>query len=219
MHPPPIYPQLPHFHNHGLVIPFHFIWKEIFEECFSPHLSSKFQSSERDGALKERERESIEKKGNEKEKLQESLQIKRESQYFERRKTFQLQNLLTLVHFLPLHLTIFKTLSKIIWESFITLFGLSFNLAICMTWVVSFVFTHELHIFSFKRVGWKRNICWAKVRKHTPKRVPDCLRLRNHIIFVTIFSPMDFKKRLSRKGSTFQPSKTRWEKIHKMSMR
>jgi hypothetical protein len=37
------------------------------------------------------------------------------------------------------------------------------------------------------------------VRKHTPKRVPECLRLRNHIIFVTIFSPIDFKKRLSRR--------------------
>jgi hypothetical protein len=39
--------------------------------------------------LKERERKKNEKK--EKEKLQESLQIKRGSQYFERRKTLQLQ--------------------------------------------------------------------------------------------------------------------------------
>jgi hypothetical protein len=37
------------------------------------------------------------------------------------------------------------------------------------------------------------------VRKHTPKRVPEFLSLRNHIIFVTIFSPIDFKKRLSRR--------------------
>jgi hypothetical protein len=37
------------------------------------------------------------------------------------------------------------------------------------------------------------------VRKHTQKRVPECLRLRNHVIFVTIFSPIDFKKRLSRR--------------------
>jgi hypothetical protein len=36
------------------------------------------------------------------------------------------------------------------------------------------------------------------VRKHTPKRVPECLRLRNDIIFVTIFPPIDFKKWLSR---------------------
>jgi hypothetical protein len=39
------------------------------------------------------------------------------------------------------------------------------------------------------------------VRKHTPKRVPECLRLRNHNIIVTIFSPIDFKKRLSRRDT------------------
>jgi hypothetical protein len=39
------------------------------------------------------------------------------------------------------------------------------------------------------------------VRKHTPKRVPECLRLRNYIIFVTIFSLIDFKKRLSRRDT------------------
>jgi hypothetical protein len=45
--------------------------------------------------LKKRERKSIEKKrGRKKENLQESLQIKKGSQYFERRKTFQLQNFL-----------------------------------------------------------------------------------------------------------------------------
>jgi hypothetical protein len=37
------------------------------------------------------------------------------------------------------------------------------------------------------------------VRKHTPKRVAECVRLRNHNIIVTIFSPIDFKKRLSRR--------------------
>jgi hypothetical protein len=35
---------------------------------------------------------------------------------------------------------------------------------------------------------------------HTHKRVPEGLRLRNHIIIVTIFSLIDFKKRLSRRG-------------------
>jgi hypothetical protein len=39
------------------------------------------------------------------------------------------------------------------------------------------------------------------VRKHTPKRVPECLRLRNHNIIVTIFSLIDFKKRLSRRDT------------------
>jgi hypothetical protein len=62
MHPPPIYPQLPHFHNHGLAIPFHFNSKEIFEGCFSHRLSSKSPSPQRDGALKKREREKVLKK-------------------------------------------------------------------------------------------------------------------------------------------------------------
>jgi hypothetical protein len=82
MRPPLIYPQLHHFHNHGLAIPFHFIWNKILEECFSPHLSSKSPSPQRDGALKKREREreregeKVLKKEEEKENLQESLQIK-----------------------------------------------------------------------------------------------------------------------------------------------
>jgi hypothetical protein len=114
MHPPLIYPPLHHFHNHGLAISFHFIWKEIFEEYFSPRLSSKSPSPQKDGALKEREREReiLKKERKEKEKLQGSLQIKWGSQYFERIKTFQLQNIFTWVHFLPLHHTIFKTFPK-----------------------------------------------------------------------------------------------------------
>jgi hypothetical protein len=59
--------------------------------CFSARLSSKSPSPQRDGALKKKR----EKKTKEKEKLQESLQIKMGSQYFERKKTFQLQNLFT----------------------------------------------------------------------------------------------------------------------------
>jgi hypothetical protein len=51
-------------------------------------------------------------------------------------------------HSLPLHHTISKTPSKIIDKVFLTLFGPSFSLAIYITWVVSFLFTHELHIFS-----------------------------------------------------------------------
>jgi hypothetical protein len=68
--------------------------KRIFEGCLSPQISSKSPSPQRDNIEKrERERERKEKK--EKEKLQESLQLKRGSQYFERRKIFQLQNLFT----------------------------------------------------------------------------------------------------------------------------
>jgi hypothetical protein len=37
------------------------------------------------------------------------------------------------------------------------------------------------------------------VRNHIPKRVLECLMLRNHSIIVIIFSSIDFKKRLSRR--------------------
>jgi hypothetical protein len=51
------------------------------------------------------------------------------------------------------------------------------------------------------------------VRKHTTKRVPECIRLRNHIIIVTIFSPIDLKRgkvgETRTKGSIFQPPKIR----------
>jgi hypothetical protein len=50
--------------------------------------------------------------------------------------------------FLLLHHTISKILSKIIEKVFLALFGPSFILAIYMTWVVPFLLTHELHIFS-----------------------------------------------------------------------
>jgi hypothetical protein len=38
----------------------------------------------------------------------------------------------------------------------------------------------------------RRSICWAEVRNHIPKRVLECLILRNHS---TLFSPIDFKRR------------------------
>jgi hypothetical protein len=65
MCPPSIYQQLPHFYNHGLAIPFYFIWKENFEECFSPRLSSKSLLKETEH-WKKRERKSIEKRGRKK---------------------------------------------------------------------------------------------------------------------------------------------------------
>jgi hypothetical protein len=63
------------------------------------------------------------------------------------------------------------------------------------------------------------------VRKHTPKKVPEFLRLRNHIIFVTIFSPIDFKRRLSRRDiderfhlSTTQDKVRKFpQKLHEVS--
>jgi hypothetical protein len=36
---------------------------------------------------------------------------------------------------------------------------------------------------------------------HIPKRVLKCLMLRNHGVIVIIFSPIDFKMRLSRRDT------------------
>jgi hypothetical protein len=47
----------------------------------------------------------------------------------------------------------------------------------------------------------RRNIYFAKERNHIPKRVPECLMLRYHSIIAIIFSPVDFKKRLSRRDT------------------
>jgi hypothetical protein len=38
-------------------------------------------------------------------------------------------------------------------------------------------------------------------KPHTKKRVHECLMLRNHSIIVIIFSPIDFKWRLSRRDT------------------
>jgi hypothetical protein len=57
------------------------------------------------------------------------------------------------------------------------------------------------------------------VRNHIPKRVPECLILRNHSIIVIIFSSIDFKMRLSRRDTDerFHLSTTQDEvkKFHK----
>jgi hypothetical protein len=81
---------------------------------FSPHLSSKSPSPQRDEALKKkRERKSIEKREEgKKEKLQESLQIKRESQYFERRKYFNIKIFLRESIFSPSIIPFQKAFSK-----------------------------------------------------------------------------------------------------------
>jgi hypothetical protein len=47
----------------------------------------------------------------------------------------------------------------------------------------------------------RRNICLAEVRNHIPKRVAECLMLRNHNIIAIIFSLVHFKKRLSRRDT------------------
>jgi hypothetical protein len=88
-------------------------------------------------------------KNKRKEKAPRVTSNKRGSQYFERRKTLQLQrSFLMWWHFLPPPSYHSKTLSKIIEKVFLGLFGPPFSLAIYITWVVPFLFTHELHIFS-----------------------------------------------------------------------
>jgi hypothetical protein len=62
------------------------------------------------------------------------------------------------------------------------------------------------------------------VRKHIPKRVPECLMLRNHISNAIIFSPIDFKKRPGRRDtderfhlSTAQDKVKTPPKLHEVS--
>jgi hypothetical protein len=94
--------------------------------------------SSRDGAEKMRERKASKVSSNKGE-----VNILRGEISFNLKKSFSMWS-----HFLPLHHTISKTLSKIIEKSFLTLFAPSFSLAIYMTWVVPFLLTDELHVFS-----------------------------------------------------------------------
>jgi hypothetical protein len=115
--------------------------KKFLKKWFSPQILSEPPSP--------LEMEHEKKKKKKKRKAAIVSSNKRGSQYFERRKTLQLQKFFLMwFHFLPLYHTISKTLSKIIEKVFLSLFGLSFSLAIYMTWVVPFPLTHELHIFS-----------------------------------------------------------------------
>jgi hypothetical protein len=117
----------------------------------------KAPKSSRDGAerkkvlkkKKMKEREKKEKRKEEqKEKLQESLQIRGKSIFWEEKNTSTSKILFNVIPFSPPPSYHFKNLSKIIEKVFLTLFGPSFSLAIYITWVVPFLFTHELHIFS-----------------------------------------------------------------------
>jgi hypothetical protein len=82
---------------------------------FSSSFIIKISKSSKRRSIEKREREkSIEKRGRKKEKLQKSLQIKRGSQYFERRKILQLQNPFCMSPFSSPPSYHFKILSKII---------------------------------------------------------------------------------------------------------
>jgi hypothetical protein len=168
MCPPPIYPQLPYLYDHGLAVlacitpfwnmrppsistlnqstPFH-LKRSCWRSDFSPLISSKPPSSQETGhRKKERKwgRKSIEKRKKER-KLQESLQIKGKSIFWEEKNTSTSKILFYMIPFsTPI---ILKTFSKSL-RNFLNSFWPSFSLVIYMTWVVPFSFTHELHIFS-----------------------------------------------------------------------
>jgi hypothetical protein len=58
------------------------------------------------------------------------------------------------------------------------------------------------------------------VRNHIPKRLPECLMLRNHSI---IFNSINFKTRLSRRDTDerfhLSSAQDKVKKFHKSSMR
>jgi hypothetical protein len=141
MRPPPIFTL-------NQSIPFH-LKRSFWRSDVSPLISSK-PPRPQETEHRERERERKRKKNIEKRerKAPRISSNKSGSQYFERRKTLQLQKpfLYDSIFSPPsYHL---KDLFQIIEKVFITLFGPSFSLAIYMTWVVPFLLTHELHIFS-----------------------------------------------------------------------
>jgi hypothetical protein len=85
----------------------------------------------------------------EKEKLQVSLQIKGKLTFGEEKDTITSKILFDVNPFSPPPSYHFRNPFQNHWERFLIFFGPSFSLAIYMTWVVPFSFTHELHIFSF----------------------------------------------------------------------
>jgi hypothetical protein len=94
----------------------------------------KTPKSSADRAKKNREEE--------KEKLQESLQIKGKLTFWEEKDTSTSKILFDVIPFSPPPSYHFKNPFQNHWESFL-------SSAIYMTWVVPFFFSHELHIFRF----------------------------------------------------------------------
>jgi hypothetical protein len=152
MHPPPMYPQLPHLHNHGLAMlvciiplwnmrPLPVPWSHLKRSFWRSNFLLKYHQNpqvvKRRSKKRGRERKPPRVSSNKGE-----VNILRGERHFNFKISFSMWS-----HFLPLHHTISKKLSKIIEKVFLTLFGPSFSLAIYMTWVVPF--THELHIFRF----------------------------------------------------------------------
>jgi hypothetical protein len=130
-----------------MTMPFHVMpfEKRFLKKWFSSQISSKKTPSPQEKENRKKEKR--------KKKLQESPQIKGEVNILRGEKHFNFKEPFDVIPFSPLHPTISKTLFKIIEKVFLALFGPSFNLAIYITGVIPFLFTHELHIFSIYRVG------------------------------------------------------------------
>jgi hypothetical protein len=168
MRRPPIYPQLPHLHDHGLAIlayitpfwnmltpsistlnqstPFH-LKRSCWRSDFSTLISSK-PPSPKEIEHKKKEKKRKKKYWKKERKLQESLQIKGEVNILRGEKRFNFKKSFYMIPFSLPPSYHFENVFQIIEKIFLTLFGPSFSLAIYMNWVVHFSFTQELHIFS-----------------------------------------------------------------------
>jgi hypothetical protein len=129
MHPSPIFTL-------SQSIPF-YLKRSFSRSDFSPLISSKPPSPQEMEHIKKSERkeeEKVLKKKKERKKATRVSSNKRGSQYFNRRKTLQLQNFLFyMILFSPPPSYHFENLFQIIEKIFLTLFGPSFSLAIYMT--------------------------------------------------------------------------------------
>jgi hypothetical protein len=157
-----------HLHDHGLAIlmcktlfwnmrpppistlnqstPFH-LKRSCWRGDFSPLKSSK-PPSPQEMEHKKREKKRKKKYWKKERKLQECLHIKGVVNILRGEKHFNFKILFYMILFSPPPSYHFEKLFQIIEKIFLTLFGPSYSLAIYMTWVVPFSFTHELHIFS-----------------------------------------------------------------------
>jgi hypothetical protein len=131
-----------------MTMPFHVkpFEKKVFEEVIFLLKYHQTPQVLKRRSIEKREK-SIEEKRGWKRKAPRVSSNKGEVNILRGEKHINFKNLL-LMWFSPPSSYHFKTLSKIIEKVFLALFGPSFMLAIYMTWVVPFLLTHELHIFS-----------------------------------------------------------------------
>jgi hypothetical protein len=131
--------------------------KKVFEEVFfllkyhqNPRVHKRRGIEKREKKYwkekKERKKKEKGKRGR-KRKSQRVSSNKGEVNILRGEKHFNFKNLFSM-WFSPPSSYHFKNPFKIIEKVFLAIFGPSFNLVLYMTWVVPFLLTHELHIFS-----------------------------------------------------------------------